>query len=172
MSGNQKSEYFKEYYKRNKKKIADRNKALYEKRRSTPEGLKAHREKATEYTRKYRERNKQKVKDSRRALYLRRKRDALEMVGGAFCSNCGCDDMTFLEFNHIHGGGCKDIKGNSPSLADRVLNGSLDSKKINVLCRVCNALDHLLRKSESAKSFKVIWEDFTGKKSELIKNDV
>ena len=63
-------------------------------------------ERHREAVRRYRERNADRVRLSRRKQYIARKRRAMEMLGGCRCCNCGCDELSFLEINHINGGGC------------------------------------------------------------------
>ena len=153
-----KQEYYKDYYMKNKERIADLNKARYERVRSTPEGIKRHRAKATEATRRYRLNNPDKVLLTRKSVYLNRKVRAMEMVGGAKCKRCGCTELSFLEFNHKDGGGCKEWKNTSASIADRILSGKRSLEGLEVLCRVCNALDFLERKNnELSKKYKIIW---------------
>jgi hypothetical protein len=83
----------------------------------------------------------------------------MNMVAEPVCNQCGCDELDFLEFNHIDGGGCKDWKENGgKSMADRVVMGR-DVKDLEILCRLCNALDHLSRKNEPQSiRFKVLWK--------------
>lgn len=152
----QNPEYYKRYYLENRERISMLNKKRYEERRSTPEGLKKHRERATELTKIYRSRHPEKVKESRRSVYLNRKYRAMELVGGAKCVRCGCDYIDFLEFNHINGGGCKEWRKNKKGLVDRLLSGDRDKSGLEVLCRVCNAVDYLERKSpEASGSYKI-----------------
>jgi len=50
------------------------------------------------------------------------------------CSRCGCDELDFLEYNHIGGDG------------------------LEILCRVCNAHEFLERKNgKSAERFEIKW---------------
>jgi len=148
MSGKQSSEYYKEYYQKNKEKILGRNKELYQKRRSTEDGLKKHRETSLKATKKYREKNRDKVREYSRARHKKRKVAALEIIGKGrvVCSSCGCNDVNILEINHINGGGCKEHREEGRSLKDSILNGSREVYDLNVLCRVCNAVDFIERK--------------------------
>lgn len=61
------------------------------------------------------------------------------------CTRCGCNYYGILEFNHINGGGSKEHKQNhfNISFFKSILTGRED---VNILCRVCNALDYLERK--------------------------
>ena len=92
----------------------------------------------------------------------------MEMVGGAACAECGCDELGFLEFNHIDGGGCEDHRRHGNTMMDRLLSGQRSPTGINVLCRVCNAIDFLARKNPGAAGhFLTRWEKFTGKTAVL-----
>ena len=131
----------------------------------------------TGYTRNYRARNPEKVRETRQRVYRDRKRRAMEMLGGAVCADCGCDELTFLEINHIGGGGCVEIRQNGNTTVDRLLAGQRGPEGLNVLCRVCNAVEFLSRKNPDAKGrFKIEWqgdvilkrwEEFTGKQAAL-----
>lgn len=158
-----KSDYYSQYYQKNKDRITELNKKRYAERRSTPEGLVKHREKALVNTKKYRANNPDKVSRSRRSQYLNRRIKALEMVGGAKCVYCGCDVLSFLEINHKNGDGCQEWKKMGAGIVDRLLNGTRAIDGLEVACRVCNNLHYLqLKDPEAAKGFKVIWNAETG----------
>jgi hypothetical protein len=77
-------------------------------------------------------------------------------------TKCGCDELDFLEFNHIDGGGCKECRDSITysSMVDKLLTGKRKPEGLEILCRVCNALDFLNRKNiESSKKFKIIWQN-------------
>lgn len=132
----------------------------------------------TRNTRAYRARNPEKVRETRQRVYWNRKRRAMEMLGGAKCAECGCDEPAFLEINHVGGGGCADHRENGNTMVDRILAGQRSHEGLNVLCRVCNAIEFLTRKNPNAKGrFKIAWEgdvilkrweDFTGKTAQLL----
>lgn len=123
----------------------------------------------TENTRRYRSRHPEKVKESRLRVYNNRKKRAFDMLGGCVCVNCGCKELSFLEINHINGKGWDEFKKYGNTSVDRILSGKRKLEGLNVLCRVCNALDHLSRKCpEKAKCFTIKWEEFTGKKAKHI----
>lgn len=125
--------------------------------------------------RQYRSRNPDRVKESRRSQYVSRKTRAMEMLGGCQCCNCGCDELSFLEINHIGGGGCIEFRKRGNRVVDDLVSGKRTADGLNVLCRVCNALDHLARKNpEAASAFTVEWhcdvivkrwENLTGQKA-------
>lgn len=123
----------------------------------------------TIHTRAYRKRHPERVKISRKKVYLKRKQKAFELLGGAFCADCGCDEIAFLEINHINGGGSKEHKKRKCCLADSILSGKRSTDGLNVLCRVCNAIDFLKRKKPDSFGYHIArWEKFTGKKAELL----
>lgn len=87
-----------------------------------------------------------------------------ELLGGARCK-CGCDELSFLEINHKNGGGSKDLRSIGNHLYDLILKGERNPQDYEVLCRICNALDHLKRKNpEKAVNYEV---NYTGQKAQL-----
>ena len=101
----------------------------------------------------------------------------MEILGGARCSCCGCDELDYLEFNHIDGGGCRESRestmkrGYCSGVVDRLLSGERSPEGLNVLCRLCNALDYLARKNPTKIGcFIVRWENLTGEKAHLQKS--
>jgi hypothetical protein len=83
----------------------------------------------------------------------------MEMLGGCQCCNCGCDELSFLEINHIGGGGCVEFRERGNRVVDNLVSGKRTTDGLNVLCRVCNALDHLARKNpEAASAFTIQWD--------------
>jgi len=81
----------------------------------------------------------------------------LEILGGAFCAECGCDELAILEINHKSGGGNKIAKDRPLRMQhlDIVL-GRVDLSEYNVLCRVCNAA-HYVRELLGIDGHRVIW---------------
>lgn len=122
----------------------------------TQEQLKA---RQAAWVKKWRDKNPEKQKLARKRAYNNRKLKAINLVGDAYCNKCGCNELDFLEFNHIGGGGCKDWRDNDgAAMMDRVLNGR-PVDDLEILCRVCNALDHLERKNkEQSLRFKILWD--------------
>ena len=63
------------------------------------------------------------------------------------CVNCGCNDVRFLEINHINGGGREEFRNRKNLLVyNDIVQGRRTTKDLNILCRVCNALDDLKRR--------------------------
>ena len=125
------------------------------------------RDRVARYARNYRAKHPEKTKEARRTQYVRRKLRAIKMVGNPLCVRCGCDEVDFLEFNHVGGGGCIDWRANGgQSPMERLLSGKMSSVGLEILCRVCNAVEFLERKNKkSAKQFGVFWKKVIGQKS-------
>jgi hypothetical protein len=67
--------------------------------------------------------------------------------------------LSFLEINHIDGGGCVEFRERGNRVVDDLVSGKRTTDGLNVLCRVCNALDHLARKNpEASAAFTVGWD--------------
>jgi hypothetical protein len=122
----------------------------------TPEQLKARQAK---WVQNWRTKYPEKQKLARKRAYNNRKLKAILKVGEARCKRCGCDELDFLEFNHIGGNGCKDWRENKGvPMMDRIIAGrKIDD--LEILCRVCNAVDFLERKNNNqSKRYRIIWE--------------
>lgn len=82
---------------------------------------------------------------------------AMEQLGGKYCSNCGCDDFSILEINHLNGGGRKALKsGSNRQLSYDIVKDRVDLSEYNVLCRVCNAL-HYVKDILGIEGHEVLW---------------
>jgi hypothetical protein len=82
---------------------------------------------------------------------------AMERLGGKIYVNCGCDDFSILEINHINGGGRKALKQTqNRQLYRQIVNDKVDLNEYNVLCRVCNAL-HYVQDILDIKGHTVSW---------------
>lgn len=107
---------------------------------------------------RYRIRHPERVKAMRKKNYNASKLKAMNLCGGARCVKCGCDEILFLEFNHKNGGGCKERKEYNGPIMDQIVYKKRRTNDLEIVCRVCNALEHLKRKDrESAKKFKIGW---------------
>ena len=75
-----------------------------------------------------------------------------EMLGGAKCKYCGCDDINALEINHINGGGNRErrLKRGKPYSGNVILEdlyyGVTPLSEVEVTCRVCNAWHYITKK--------------------------
>ena len=116
---------------------------------------------------KERERAKKKQywrehREEHRIYRMKKRLKALRKVSGEDvpkCINCGCDDVRFLEINHINGGGYKEKKeaGGTGYVFKNILNGTRKTDDLNVLCKVCNGLDALKRKYGEVP-IEVVWK--------------
>jgi len=112
------------------------------------------------YLRTYFKKNRHKY-DIRYKAEARTK--ALQKISGQdkpTCHHCGCDNLRFLEINHLNGGGQKESKlrrGNR--FTKDVLIGRRSVEDLEILCRVCNALHYLGLKfgQGSTSRFVVTW---------------
>lgn len=122
----------------------------------TEEQLKA---RAAKWVKKWRDNNPEKQRLARRRAYLNRKIKALRTVGEVKCKRCGCDEVQFLEFNHIEGNGCKEWRKNGRvATMEMILSKKRGIEGLEILCRVCNSLDYLERKNKnSSLRYKIIW---------------
>ena len=117
-----------------------------------------------EYMLSYRERRKQSadydVDEERRKWREQHKKireKAMERLGGRKCANCGCDEFSVLEINHIKGGGRKELKiRQNRQLYRDIVNDKVDLSDYNVLCRVCNAL-HYVQEILGFEGHQVLW---------------
>ena len=116
-------------------------------------------ERSAMWVKRWRDANPEKQALVRLRAYRNRKTKAFRVIGEPKCVRCGCDELDFLEFNHKNGGGCKEYRNskNQPMM-DRILTNKRDIKGLEIVCRVCNALDFLERKNNlSAKRFIIKW---------------
>jgi hypothetical protein len=101
------------------------------------------------------DREKQHQYDKKAHRRLRAK--VFETLGGAQCSNCGCDVFEILEVNHINGGGCQELKTKQTRQLYRdIIHERVEQNDYNVLCRVCNAL-HYVETILGIAGFQISW---------------
>jgi len=101
---------------------------------------------------------KEILKITQKKYRFERRLEVMKLLGGPICANCGCDDISALEINHIHGGGAKEFReGQGTRLVDEIFFGKRDPKNFEVTCRVCNALHYMGLKG--LNGWKVIWKD-------------
>lgn len=123
--------------------------------------VETHREQYNAYQKRYAVKlraipNHNKVRYQRTKLRALRKISGLEIPE---CNRCGCDELRFLEINHKNGGGTRERKQSPTSgLCQEVASGKRETSDLNVLCRVCNAVDYLERKYGDVKQrFLIQW---------------
>ena len=134
--------------------------------RATPKGKQKHREQMREYMIAWRKRRKESgnynVEEERRKWreqHQRVRERAMDCLGGRRCANCGCNDFSVLEINHINGGGRKALKvKQNRQLYRDIMNDRVDLREYNVLCRICNAL-HYVEEILGVKGHQVLWRD-------------
>lgn len=132
--------------------------------RATEKGKTKHREYMREYMIAWREKRKLEQKyspeeDRRkwREQHQRVREKAMEKLGGKLCSQCGCDDVSILEINHIFGGGRRESKTmQNRKLYRAIVNDKVDLNSYNVLCRVCNAL-HYVQDVLGISGHQIVW---------------
>jgi hypothetical protein len=80
------------------------------------------------------------------------------------CAMCGCEDTRFLEVNHMKGGGNKERKElskddnyESQNMILLIHKNKRGIEDLNLLCRACNAIDHLKRQFGKT-GLKVVWD--------------
>ena len=102
------------------------------------------------------DREKQHEYDKKAHRRLREK--VFEVLGGAQCSNCGCDVFEILEVNHINGGGRREQKDKQTrQLYREIIYGRVNADNYNVLCRICNAL-HYVETVIGIEGFRIKWK--------------
>lgn len=143
------------YYKKNKEELNRKNREYYIKNR----------EAVIQRTRKYHFENKEWREKYYEEYYQKIRFEVLARTDPDMkCSMCGCDDTRFLEINHIHGGGKKEqqrFKEESHNSSQNIImlihKGKRGVEDLNLLCRVCNSIDHLER-VYGKTGLKVVWD--------------
>jgi len=115
-------EHFKAYLKRPeiKKRLQEQKKAYYQR----PE-------------------IKSRVKDNNLKNYQKIKMLVFKMLGGARCNRCMCDNLNFLEINHINGGGKKEGTVLGENIYQLIASGKRKTDDLEVTCKLCNALHYI-----------------------------
>ncbi len=163
------SEVSKTYYRKNRDDIRERQRrfavAHYETYRARWKvyNLK-HRERRIVYLKEYRAKKPDKIQESRRRHKLRVLQavvaGGIEKITGKEipqCAACGCNQIEFLEINHVNGGGRKETNKLRGPFQDYILKTGRKTDDLNILCRVCNALDYLKRKFPNENYPSVRW---------------
>lgn len=132
--------------------------------RATEKGGQKYRDRMRGYMVAYRELRKQSsdydLDEERRKWreqHQRLREKAIDRLGGRQCANCGCNEFSLLEINHINGGGqaAAKIKPHRQLCRD-IINGKVELRDYNVLCRICNAL-HYVQDILKVKGHSVVW---------------
>ena len=146
-----------------KKRMADkayREKNKEKLKKQKHEYYLAHRVEVIQKSKKYAQENNVSIKKYHKGYHGKNRLEVLAKIDPAMkCANCGCDDTRFLEINHIKGGGKKEQKklGATQNLVLLIQTGKRGAEDLNLLCRPCNALDHLERVFGKTP-FRVVWE--------------
>jgi len=144
-----------EYYKKNKKKL----------NRQAREHYRKNSKKIIKRTTKYHHEHKEERKKYYSKYYQDIRLKVLSRVNPEMkCAMCGCEDIRFLDVNHIKGGGnkerkllSKDDNYVSQNMILLIHNNKRGIEDLNLLCKACNAIDHLER--EFGKTgLKVVWD--------------
>ena len=140
------------YYEKNKEELNRKGQEYYQKNR----------EAVIQRTKKYRQENKEWYKKYYQKKYENIKLQVLAKIDPAMkCANCGCDETRFLEVNHIKGGGGQENKKRGKKVTRNMIllihTGKRGLEDLNLLCRVCNQLDHLERVYGPSGS-RVVWD--------------
>jgi len=144
-----------EYYKKNKEKL----------NRQARENYQKNREAVIKRTTKYHHEHK----EERQKWYVQYYQDIRLKVLARIdpqmkCAMCGCEDIRFLEVNHIKGGGnkerkllSKDDNYESQNMILLIHKDKRGIEDLNLLCRACNAIDHLERQFGKT-GLRVVWD--------------
>ena len=143
------------YYIKNKEEINRKNREWYQKNKAD----------VCLRTNKYFKRNLTKYQQYKRKSYGRIRLETLSKVDPFLkCAMCGCDDTRFLEVNHIKGGGKKeqqifkeDNHRSSQNIIMLIHKDKRGTEDLNLLCRVCNSIDHLERVYGNT-GLRVVWD--------------
>ena len=120
----------------------------------------ANKEKIIQKSKKHAQENSERIKQYHKGYHGKHRLEVLAKIDPAMkCANCGCDDTRLLEINHIKGGGKKEQKkaGVTRNLVLLIQTSKRGTEDLNLLCRACNALDHLERVFGKTP-FRVVWE--------------
>ena len=71
---------------------------------------------------------------------------------------CGCDEIEFLEINHLNGYGSQEYKtvGGGSAFYRKIVRGERTTADLNILCKVCNAAYFLSKKT--GKRWKIVYQ--------------
>ncbi len=143
------------YREKNKEKLKLQSKEYYQKNR----------EAINQKARSYAKENATRIKEYHKKYHTKKRLEVLARIDPDMkCAMCGCDDTRFLEINHIKGGGRKEQKGFkekdhniSTNFVMLIHKGIRGVEDLNLLCRVCNSIDHLERQFGKT-GLRVVWD--------------
>jgi len=137
------SEKARAYREKNKEKIKIKKREYYEKNKEAKK----------QYDKKYAKENATRIKEYQKQHHQKKRLEVLARIDPDMkCAMCGCDDTRFLEINHIEGGGRKEqlnLKKTDHNVSQNFImlihKGKRSTEGLNLLCRICNSIDHLER---------------------------
>jgi len=140
------------YYDRNSEKLKRQHKEYYQKNK----------EATIQRTTRYHHEHKEWRKKYYKGYYGEIRLEVLARIDPAMkCARCGCDDTKFLEINHIKGGGNKEHKKRGKKVTRNMIllihHKKRSVEDLNLLCRICNALDHLERVFGKTR-IRIVWD--------------
>jgi len=143
------------YREKNKEKLKKQKKEHYQKNK----------EAILQKVKKYSQEHGEQIKKYLTQYHKKTRLQVLAKVDPEMkCAMCGCDDTRFLEVNHIKGGGRKEQRGFkeedhdfSHNIISLIYKGKRGVEDLNLLCRVCNSIDHLER-VYGHTGLRVVWD--------------
>ena len=122
----------------------------------------SHREETLQRTKKYHHEHKEERKKYYKENYSEIRLEVLAKIDPSMkCARCGCDETRFLDVNHIKGGGYEEHKKRGKKVTKNMIllihTGKRGVEDLNLLCRICNALDYLERKYGHTR-LRVVWD--------------
>ena len=147
--------YNRAYREKNREELLKKQREYYQKNR----------EKLLQKSRSYAQKNTTRIKEYLKEYYVKIKLEVFARIDPAMkCAMCGCDDIRLLEINHIKGGGNKEWKrmrgvnhSSNQNLTMLIQKGKRGTEDLNLLCRVCNSIDHLERVYGNT-GLRVVWD--------------
>ena len=119
------SDYHKEYAKKNRKKLSEYSLDYY------------HKKNLKEYAKKHYQKNLLENRKKRRENNNKRRLEIIEFLGKK-CVMCGYEDWRALQVDHINGGGNQDRKNIAHSQSALNTDVRKNPKKYQLLCANCN----------------------------------
>jgi len=143
------------YREKNRDKINKQKREYYQKNK----------ESIKQKVKNYAQKNATRIKEYHKEYYQKIRLGVLARIDPAMkCVMCGCDDTRFLEVNHIKGGGKKEQRGfkdedhaSSQNIIMLIHKSKRGVEDLNLLCRICNNIDHLERVYGKI-GLRVVWD--------------
>ena len=141
-----------DWYEKNKERVKKQSHEYYL----------SHREETLQRTTRYHHEHTEWRKKYYQGYYGEIRLEVLARIDPAMkCARCGCDDTRFLEINHIKGGGNKEHKKLGKKVTRNMIllihHKKRSVEDLNLLCRICNALDHLERVFGKTR-IRIVWD--------------